>query len=201
MIIGITGGIGSGKSTVSRILRNKGFYFVDLDSISHAVIQNPKIKKQLLENFGNEIFDKEEVLRKKLGEIVFKDKKKLEKLNSIMHPEILKEMRKKIKEIKEDVVFVEIQLLFEVGWESEFDLILLIWSKKNIQIKRILERDGRSKDEAINIINSQISLDEKRKKSDYVIENNDDNLEKLENKVNTFIDFLKIKLNSEKKEV
>lgn len=201
MIIGITGGIGSGKSTVSRILRNKGFYFVDLDSISHDVIQNPKIKKQLLENFGNEIFDKEEVLRKKLGEIVFKDKKKLEKLNSIMHPEILKEMRKKIKEIKEDVVFVEIQLLFEVGWESEFDLILLIWSKKNIQIKRILERDGRSKDEAINIINSQISMDEKRKKSDYVIENNDDNLEKLENKVNTFIDFLKIKLNSEKKEV
>lgn len=118
-----------------------------------------------------------------------------------MHPEILKEMRKKIKEIKEDVVFVEIQLLFEVGWESEFDLILLIWSKKNIQIKRILERDGRSKDEAINIINSQISMDEKRKKSDYVIENNDDNLEKLENKVNEFIDFLKIKLNSEKKEV
>ena len=201
MIIGITGGIGSGKSTVSHILRNKGFYFVDLDSISHDVIQNPKIKKQLLENFGNEIFDKEEVLRKKLGEIVFKDKKKLEKLNSIMHPEILKEMRKKIKEIKEDVVFVEIQLLFEVGWESEFDLILLIWSKKNIQIKRILERDGRSKDEAINIINSQISMDEKRKKSDYVIENNDDNLEKLENKVNEFIDFLKIKLNSKKKEV
>lgn len=201
MIIGITGGIGSGKSTVSRILRNKGFYFVDLDSISHDVIQNPKIKKQLLENFGNEIFDKEEVLRKKLGEIVFKDKKKLEKLNSIMHPEILKEMRKKIKEIKKVVVFVEIQLLFEVGWESEFDLILLIWSKKNIQIKRILERDGRSKDEAINIINSQISMDEKRKKSDYVIENNDDNLEKLENKVNEFIDFLKIKLNSEKKEV
>ncbi|WP_250635735.1 dephospho-CoA kinase [Leptotrichia sp. oral taxon 847] len=75
MIIGITGGIGSGKSTVSRILRNKGFYFVDLDSISHDVIQNPKIKKQLLENFGNEIFDKEEVLRKKLGEIVFKNKK------------------------------------------------------------------------------------------------------------------------------
>ncbi|WP_250635736.1 dephospho-CoA kinase [Leptotrichia sp. oral taxon 847] len=132
---------------------------------------------------------------------MFLKTKKIRKIKFYYASRNFERNEKKIKEIKKVVVFVEIQLLFEVGWESEFDLILLIWSKKNIQIKRILERDGRSKDEAINIINSQISLDEKRKKSDYVIENNDDNLEKLENKVNEFIDFLKIKLNSGKKEV
>ncbi len=118
-----------------------------------------------------------------------------------MHPEILKRMRKKIEKIKEKIVFVEIQLLFEVGWEREFDLILLVWSDKNTQIKRVLARDNRSENETKNIINSQISLDEKIKKSDYVIENNNDNLEDLKNKIDNFINFLETKLNFEKKEV
>lgn len=201
MIVGITGGIGSGKSTVSRILRDKGFYFVDLDMISHEVIQDPGIKTEIFKNFGSEIFDKEEISRKKLGKIVFENKKKLKKLNSIMHPEILKRMRKKINESKKNLVFVEIQLLFEVGWENEFDLILLVWADKNTQIKRVLARDKRSENETENIINSQISLDEKIKKSDYVIENNNDNLEDLKNKMDDFINFLETKLNFEKKEV
>ena len=201
MIVGITGGIGSGKSTVSRILRDKGFYFVDLDMISHEVIQDPGIKTEIFKNFGSEIFDKEEISRKKLGKIVFENKKKLKKLNSIMHPEILKRMRKKINESKKNLVFVEIQLLFEVGWENEFDLILLIWADKNTQIKRVLARDKRSENETENIINSQISLDKKIKKSDYVIENNNDNLEDLKNKIDDFINFLETKLNFEKKEV
>ena len=201
MIVGITGGIGSGKSTVSRILRDKGFYFVDLDTISHEVIQDPGIKTEIFKNFGSEIFDKEEISRKKLVKIVFEDKKKLKKLNSIMHPEILKRMRKKMNESKKNLVFVEIQLLFEVGWENEFDLILLVWADKNTQIKRVLARDKRSENETENIINSQISLDEKIKKSDYVIENNNDNLEDLKNKIDDFINFLETKLNFEKKEV
>ena len=201
MIIGITGGIGSGKSTVSRILKDKGFCFIDLDIISHDVIQDSKIKAELFKNFGSEIFDKEEISRKKLGKVVFEDKNKLERLNSIMHPEILKRMRKKIEKIKEKIVFVEIQLLFEVGWEREFDLILLVWSDKNTQIKRVLARDKRSENETKNIINSQISLDEKIKKSDYVIENNNDNLEDLKNKIDNFINFLETKLNFKKKEV
>ena len=118
-----------------------------------------------------------------------------------MHPEILKRMRKKINESKKNLVFVEIQLLFEVGWENEFDLILLVWADKNTQIKRVLARDKRSENETENIINSQISLDEKIKKSDYVIENNNDNLEDLKNKIDDFINFLETKLNFEKKEV
>ena len=85
MIIGITGGIGSGKSTVSRILKDKGFCFIDLDIISHDVIQDSKIKAELFKNFGSEIFDKEEISRKKLGKIVFEDKKKLKKLKKKLY--------------------------------------------------------------------------------------------------------------------
>ena len=199
MIVGITGGIGSGKSTVSRILRDKGFYFVDLDTISHEVIQDPGIKTEIFKNFGSEIFDKEEISRKKLGKIVFEDKKKLKKLNSIMHPEILRVMRKKILECKlkkekdekgkNKIIFVEIQLLFEVQWEKEFDYILLVAAKRDMQVRRVLERDKRSEEEAWNIINSQMSLDEKREKSDFVIEN-DGNIDDLNREVDKFLKIL-----------
>ncbi|BBM59955.1 dephospho-CoA kinase [Leptotrichia hongkongensis] len=105
-----------------------------------------------------------------------------------MHPEILRIMREKILECKKEnkIIFVEIQLLFEVQWEKEFDYILLVSAEKETQIKRILSRDNRSKEEALSIINSQMSLDEKKKRSDYVIEN-DGNIQDLEKKVDDFL--------------
>ena len=214
MVIGLTGGIGTGKSTVSQILKDRGFTVIDLDVISHEVVKFPSVVEKIIKNFGREVLVDNEaenyiVSRKKLGKIIFADKEKRFALNSIMHPEILRVMRKKILECKlkkekdekgkNKIIFVEIQLLFEVGWENEFDLILLVWADKNTQIKRVLARDKRSENETENIINSQISLDEKIKKSDYVIENNNDNLEDLKNKIDDFINFLETKLNFEKK--
>ena len=113
-----------------------------------------------------------------------------------MHPEILRVMRKKILECKlkkekdekgkNKIIFVEIQLLFEVQWEKEFDYILLVAAKRDMQVKRILGRDKRSEKEAWDIINSQMSLDEKKKRSDYVIEN-DGNIQDLERKIDEFL--------------
>ena len=105
-----------------------------------------------------------------------------------MHPEILRAMREKILEYKKEskIVFVEIQLLFEVEWEKEFDYILLVSAEKSTQVQRILDRDRRSEEEALNIINSQMSLDEKKKKSNFVIEN-DRNILDLEKKVDEFL--------------
>ena len=105
-----------------------------------------------------------------------------------MHPEILCTMREKILEYKKEskIVFVEIQLLFEVQWEKEFDYILLVSAEKSTQVQRILNRDRRSEEEALNIINSQMSLDEKKKRSDYVIEN-DGNIQDLERKIDEFL--------------
>ena len=200
MVIGLTGGIGTGKSTVSQILRNKGFSVIDLDMISHKVIEFPSVVEKIVRNFGKEVLENNNdgnrtVSREKLGKIIFSDREKRFTLNSIMHPEILRIMQKKIlecksKNVKENkIIFVEIQLLFEVQWEKEFDYILLVAAKRDIQVRRVLERDKRSEKEAWNIINSQMSLDEKRGKSDFVIEN-DGNIDDLNRKVDKFLKIL-----------
>ena len=200
MVIGLTGGIGTGKSTVSQILRNKGFSVIDLDVISHKVIEFPSVVEKIVRNFGKEVLENNNdgnrtVSREKLGKIIFSDREKRFTLNSIMHPEILRIMHKKILECeskneKENkIIFVEIQLLFEVQWEKEFDYILLVAAKRDIQVRRVLERDKRSEKEAWNIINSQMSLNEKRGKSDFVIEN-DGNIDDLNRKVDKFLKIL-----------
>ena len=203
MVIGLTGGIGTGKSTVSQILRNKGFSVIDLDVISHKVIEFPSVVEKIVRNFGKEVLENNEnnndgnrtVSREKLGKIIFSDREKRFTLNSIMHPEILRIMHKKILECESKnekvnkIIFVEIQLLFEVQWEKEFDYILLVAAKRDIQVRRVLERDKRSEKEAWDIINSQMSLDEKRGKSDFVIEN-DGNIDDLNRKVDKFLKIL-----------
>ena len=193
VVIGLTGGIGTGKSTVSQILKEKKFPVIDLDIISHEVIKFPKVVEKIVENFGKEVLEYNNtgnwiVSREKLGRVIFGNREKRLILNSIMHPEILRIMREKILECKKEnkIIFVEIQLLFEVQWEKEFDYILLVSAEKETQIKRILSRDNRSKEEALSIINSQMSLDEKKKRSDYVIEN-DGNIQDLEKKVDDFL--------------
>lgn len=194
MVIGLTGGIGTGKSTVSQILKDRGFSVIDLDVISHEVIEFSSVVEKIVQNFGREVLDEDEagnctISREKLGKIIFANKEKRLALNSIMHPEILKVMHKKILECKSEknkIIFVEVQLLFEVQWEKEFDYILLVAAKRDMQVSRVLERDKRSEEEALNIINSQMSLDEKREKSDFVIEN-DGNMDDLNKKVDKFL--------------
>ena len=193
VVIGLTGGIGTGKSTVSQILKEEKFPVIDLDIISHEVIKFPKVMEKIVENFGKEVLEYNNtgnwiVSREKLGRVIFGNREKRLILNSVMHPEILRIMREKILECKKEnkIIFVEIQLLFEVQWEKEFDYILLVSAEKETQIKRILSRDNRSKEEALSIINSQMSLDEKKKRSDYVIEN-DGNIQDLEKKVDDFL--------------
>ena len=204
MVIGLTGGIGTGKSTVSQILREKKFPVIDLDIVSHEVIKFPEVIKKIVENFGKEVLENSsnfenknndiQVSREKLGKIIFENKEKRLLLNSIMHPEILHTMREQISKYKKNnkIIFVEIQLLFEVQWEKEFDYILLISAKKSTQIRRILERDKRSENDALNIINSQLPLDEKKKRSDFVIEN-DGNIEELKEKIDKFLEYLETK--------
>ena len=202
MVIGLTGGIGTGKSTVSQILREKKFPVIDLDIVSHEVIKFPEVIKKIVENFGKEVLENSsnfenknneiKVSREKLGKIIFENREKRLLLNPIMHPEILRAMKEKISRYKKNnkIIFVEIQLLFEVQWEKEFDYILLISAKKSTQIRRILERDNRSKNDALNIINSQMPLDEKKERSDFVIEN-DGSIQDLEKKVDEFLRMLK----------
>ena len=193
MVIGLTGGIGTGKSTVSQILREKGYVVIDLDVISHEVIRFSHVVKKIVENFGSEVLENKNsknyiISREKLGKIIFGNKEKRLILNAIMHPEILSFMREKILEYKKEnkIIFVEIQLLFEVQWEKEFDCILLVSANEDTQIERVLKRDNRTRKEALNIINSQMSLSEKKKKSNFVIENNG-TIQDLVKKVDEFL--------------
>lgn len=200
MVIGLTGGIGTGKTTVSKKLRERGYPVIDLDNISREVIKYPKVINKLVQNFGKEILldedvaiSEREISRKKLGKIVFKDEKKINILNSIMHPPILKKMREEVKEAEKKyaVVFVEVQLLFEINLEQEFDMTVLVYSDRKTQLKRVSERDGRDEEEVLNILDSQMDIEIKRKKSSYIIENNLD-LENLDREIDKFIEKLEI---------
>ena len=147
---------------------------IDLDKISHEVIEYPEVIEKLVKVFGEDILDENgKISRRKLGAVVFGNKEKLREINSIMHPVILAEMRRQVRLLEKinKIVFVEIQLLFEVKWEKEFDVILLVYVDRETQIKRVMERDSRTFEEVEKIINSQINLEDKKKKSDYVIDN------------------------------
>ena len=200
MIIGLTGGIGTGKSTVSRKLRERGYPVIDLDVISREVIEYPEVIDELVRNFGIEILEsqnnisgKKSISRNKLRQTVFKEEKKVSVLNSIMHPPIVKEMRRQIEELRKSykTVFVEAQLLFEAKLEKEFDIIVLVYADKKTQLERVLKRDGRKEEEVQQIINAQMDMTEKRRLSNYIIENNGDS-EMLDLEIEKFIKKLKI---------
>jgi dephospho-coA kinase len=200
MIIGLTGGIGTGKSTVSRKLRERGYPVIDLDVISREVIEYPEVIDELVRNFGIEILEsqnnisgKKSISRNKLRQTVFKEEKKVSVLNSIMHPPIVEEMRRQVENFKKNykTVFVEVQLLFEAKLEKEFDLTVLVYADKKTQLERVLKRDGRKEEEVQQIINAQMDMTEKRRLSNYIIENNGDS-EMLDLEIEKFIKKLKI---------
>ena len=195
MIVGLTGGIGTGKSTVSRKLRERGYPVIDLDVISREVIEYPEVIDELVRNFGIEILEsqnnisgKKSISRNKLRQTVFKEEKKVSVLNSIMHPPIVEEMRRQVENLKKNykTVFVEVQLLFEAKLEKEFDIIVLVYADKKTQLERVLKRDGRSEGEVQQIINAQMDMTEKQRVSNYIIENNGDS-EMLDLEIEKFI--------------
>ena len=186
MIIGLTGGIASGKSTVSKYLAEKGFKVYDADKIAKDISRKKSVQEEIIATFGNEILDENgNVDRKKLKEIVFENKEKLKKLNAIIHPKVI-DFYKELKEKDTDEIIVfDVPLLFESGIDKFCDKILVVISDYEIQLDRIVERDKIDRDLAEKIIKSQLSNEERIKKADVVIENNS-SLEDLFEKVERF---------------
>ena len=183
IIIGITGGIACGKTTVSEILAEKGAIPINADEIGHQLLKSDSpIFDELTEVFGLDILDESgDVSRKKLGAIVFNDKVALEKLNSLMHPLIIErsrgQARKLVSEDPSCVVLLDAPLLIEAGAYDSVDLIIVVTSSRDLQIKRILERSHSqnrplTENEAQARIDSQMPVSEKVKYADIVIENN-----------------------------
>ena len=176
MIIGITGSIGTGKSTVSNYLISKGYSVVDADKISKGAYNiGSNGYKAILEVFGVEILNSNgEVDRKKIKKIVFDNSNMLQRLNMAIHPIIINEIEKEIEILLESqsVVFLDAPLLIETELNKKVNKIIVVICDKNEQINRIIKRDKITADMAISIINSQMSIDEKLKFADYIVYNN-----------------------------
>lgn len=171
-IIGITGGIASGKSYVCSVLVEYGYKIIDSDAIYKELsATNMPIYNAIKEGFGLDYLCADKSLnKKKLGLLIFNNEEAKLKLNSITHPLILKEMKRQIAECNDELVFVDIPLLFEVKLEYLCDKIVCVYLDKNEQIKRLMKRDGIDENYAIAKIHSQMALEEKKKMADYVID-------------------------------
>ncbi|MGB7604758.1 MAG: dephospho-CoA kinase [Lutisporaceae bacterium] len=186
-VIGLTGGIASGKSTVSNILKELGAVVIDVDLVSRDVVSQGEIAyTKIIENFGRDILMTDgSINRKKLGNIVFSDHQKLMLLNQITHPEIIKKVKEIIvfyeKEHKK-VVVVDAAILIEMGLYKHVDCIWLVVVDKETQLMRLIERDKLSRNDAQNRINAQIT-DEQRMEYANVVIDNTQSLNKVREKV------------------
>ena len=173
MIIGITGSIACGKSTVSNYLKSKGYIVIDADKIGHEALDDDYVKEKLILAFGNEILEDNKINRQKLGELVFGNSSNLNVLNSIIHPEIRKKILEKIdKNNDKELIFIDVALLFEAKFDDLVDKIIVVYVDKNTQLTRLMKRNSISKKEALSRIVSQMSPIEKAKLGDYTINNN-----------------------------
>ena len=176
-IIGLTGGIASGKSTVSRILKDLGAIIIDADETAHSVVEpNKPAWRDIISSFGQEILHPDMTInRERLGEIVFLDPEQLDLLNHITHPRIMESLKDDFQRIKssspEAIVVLEVPLLYETFMERMCDEVWVVWVDRETQIKRLMGRNNYSEEEAIRRIESQISLDEKARRANVVIDN------------------------------
>lgn len=174
MIIGLTGGSGSGKTTVGRAAADLGFYVIDADKIGHEILlKGNKAYNETVNAFGSEILAPDgEIDRKKLGGIVFSDKEKLKLLNDITHEKITKAIEKLIKICENKKVIIDAAVLFESGMDKKCDYVIAVVSSAEERTRRICHRDGISPEAADNRIKSQQSDDFYSSKADRIIINN-----------------------------
>lgn len=176
-VIGLTGGIASGKSLVSSKIKDLGGQIIDADLISRQVVKPGKPAwKLIVKEFGKGIINQDQTIkRKKLGSIVFADPDKLDKLNKITHPYITMEIEKLLKEYRESgqggVMVLDAPILLELGMERLVDQVWVVAVDSKTQLERLMKRDNLSAEEAKRRINTQMPLKEKIKRADRVIDN------------------------------
>jgi len=175
----ITGGIGSGKSTVCKMFQNIGVHVYDSDFHASIIINsNEEVVEKIKENFGEEIYEDDKLKRKQLADIVFNDKEKLKILNSIMHPAVSKDFEKwcRIEEENGDFPYVieEAAIAIEIGIQDKFDKVIVVTADEDIKIERVMARDFCYEDKVRDRMKNQMSDEERVKHADYVIVNNND---------------------------
>ena len=178
-IIGLTGGIASGKSTVTKYLRQQGYTVVDCDKIAWELAEPDRsIWQVYFARYGSKVINPDRSLnRQAVADIVFRDKKELDAINSLVHPLIKDEMMSQVKAASDEgetVIFLDVPLLFEASYDKLVDEKWLVYVSRDTQLRRLMSRNDFSHDEAVRRIDSQMSLEEKKKLSDVIINNNAD---------------------------
>lgn len=172
-VVGITGSIACGKSFVAKTLKDLGYSVVDTDKISHLLTADGSYaNKELASDFPEAVKDGR-LNRAILGQIVFNDKTRRLRLNQILHPLIYKITKEKIEE-NDGIIFIDVPLMFEAHFDTLCDKIICVYTDKDTQIKRLMERDRLSYDDAQKKINSQMPLEEKMARSDFLLKSEED---------------------------
>ena len=181
-IIGLTGGIGSGKSTVLELFKILGVKTYSADESAKKLVNtDPNLIDLIKSSFGNNIYDKGLLNTRKLSKIVFEDTEKLKLLNSIIHPAVARDFKLFLNSINEDYIVKEAAIIFETKSENNYDKIIFIQSPLEIRIERVIMRDNISREEVMKRINNQLDENLIINKCDYVIANK--NIKDLEAKV------------------
>lgn len=194
--IGLTGGIGTGKSTVSNILKAEGLKVIDADTIAKEVLEkNPKILEMVRAQFGAGFFDwRGEFRRKEFGNHIFRFPKQRIKYESIIMPYIKQTIEDQIEKLErkgEKIIILDAPTLIENDMHNEMDYIILVYADNSIQIQRVMNRDKLTKADAVSRINSQMSMEEKKEFANIIIDNNNDFVD-TQKQVYDLIDFIKL---------
>ena len=177
IIIGMTGGIGSGKSSVAEMFKDEGAYVIDFDYLARVVVEpDTPAWRDIVDYFSLEIISPDRTLnRSKLAEIVFSDAKSRKALEGFTHPRIFEKRDTLLKDIKKKdpkaIVIIDIPLLFELSLKKKFDKVILVYVSRDVQIKRAVKRGVLAKEEVEKRLKAQIPIEEKKLLSDYIINN------------------------------
>lgn len=170
--VAITGGIGSGKSKVVELLAQRGVAAYDSDSRAKALMaSSPELREQIIECFGSEAYDGEEVNRRYLAERVFNDKEALAKLNSIVHPAVMADFERWAEGEEGNYVVMESAILFEAGLEGSFDATVSVMAPEELRLERAMKRDGATEEQIRERMRNQLSDEERCDRSTFAIVN------------------------------
>ncbi|MCT4665022.1 MAG: dephospho-CoA kinase [Flavobacteriales bacterium] len=171
MVLGITGGIGSGKSTICRVFQEMGFPVYYADDRAKLILNSKIVLQEIQDVFGSNVFTNAQINRKKLAQIVFNNPKKLKELNAIIHPRVRRDFQEWLTKQDHKICIKEAAIMIEIG-DTSVDKICSVLVPKDIRIKRVIKRDLTSNEEVIARINNQIEDQERIEKSDFIIHNN-----------------------------
>ncbi|MDD3223796.1 MAG: dephospho-CoA kinase [Clostridium sp.] len=196
LCVGLTGGIGTGKSTVSGILKEKSINVIDADDISRKIYDiYPNLLKEIENEFGGEYFNEDGSLnRRKLGDHIFTSEVYRKNLEKIVMPSIKREIKKHIKlceEVNEKICVIDAPTLIENGLSRDMDINILVWVDEKTQIDRVMKRDNMTREQVTQRIKAQMSVDKKKKYVDFIIDTSKE-IENTQRQIDKIIAALKV---------